>query len=265
VSKEPNLLRTDALAVGYGGVALCRDINLSVHVGEIVGIIGTNGCGKSTLLRTIAGMIPPLSGSIELHGRDIHRVPAWRRAHESRIGYLPQTSKNFPGLSVRENLHLALWHSREGRAGREARIEQLLAHSPFSALRDYLDDSCSYLSGGQDMLLSLAKCLLRRSTLLLLDEPSAGLSEAHRSQVIEILRPLVQDKGMLLIEQSLNTVFSLADTVYIFRGYSNARGEAGLPGTFLEKVDDRQRVRLRDSYENGELEGGVAEVSALFS
>lgn len=265
MSKEPDILRTGALAVGYGGVALCRDINLSVRAGEIVGIIGTNGCGKSTLLRTIAGLIPPLSGSIELHGRDIGRLPAWRRAHENHIGYLPQVSKNFPGLSVRENLHLALWHSREGRAGREAQIERLLGQSPFSALRSHLNDSCSYLSGGQDMLLSLAKCLLRRSTLLLLDEPSAGLSEAHRGQIVDLLKPLVKDKGMLLIEQSLNTVFSLADTVYIFRSYSNARDEVELPGSFLEKIDNQQRMRLRDSYENGELEGGIAEVSALFS
>src|ERR1044072_4300718 len=112
MSKHNSVLRTHNLSVGYGSRVLVQEINLSIAKGEIVGIIGTNGCGKSTLLRTLAGLLPPISGSISMDGKDISKLSAWRRARDYRLAYLPQGSKNFANLTVRENLHLALWHFR---------------------------------------------------------------------------------------------------------------------------------------------------------
>jgi len=260
-----SILRTHSLAIGYNGISISQDINLSVSDGEIVGLIGVNGCGKSTLLRTIVGLISPLSGFVEIQGKKPDRRTLWRRVQNYQIGYLSQRKKNFPTLSVRENLHLALWHSRDSWAGREKRIAGLLDEPSFFALRDRLSDSCSSLSGGEDMILSLAKCVLLERKLLLLDEPSAGLSEAYRARLVDLLKPLAKDRGILLVEQSLNTLFALADTVYIFRNDLTLNCESDRAVSSVERLDDKRRRRLRRSYLDGDFETGTAQVSALFS
>lgn len=263
MSEVNTLLRTESLAVGYGTAPLIRDVNVRVSVGEIVGLIGTNGCGKSTLLRTIVGLLPPLAGTIELHGKIGRRMPVWRRVRDCGFSYLPQGKKNFSNLTTRENLHLALWKSNEDWEQRERRIAKLLEEKPFDSLSSHLNEFSAVLSGGEDLLLGLAKCLLLESKLLLLDEPSAGLSESTRLLLVELLKPLIQNAGILLVEQSLSTVFALATKVYVTR--AKPVGSRNQIVSAVEQLDEHQRQTIRDHYVNGNSEKGAAEIAAILS
>lgn len=263
MSEVNTLLRTESLAIGYGTAPLIRDVNVRVSVGEIVGLIGTNGCGKSTLLRTIVGLLPPLAGTIELHGKFARRMPVWRRVGECGFSYLPQGKKNFSNLTTRENLHLALWKSNENWAQRERRIAKLLEEKPFDSLSPHLNDFSAVLSGGEDLLLGLAKCLLLKSKLLLLDEPSAGLSESTRLLLVDLLKPLIQNAGILLVEQSLSTVFALATKVYVIR--AKPVGPRNQIVSAVEQLDEYQRQTIRDHYANGNFAKGAAEIAAILS
>ena len=263
MSEVGTLLRTESLTVGYGTEPLIRDVNVRVSVGEIVGLIGTNGCGKSTLLRTIVGLLPPLAGTIELHGKFARRMPVWRRVRECDFSYLPQGKKNFSNLTTRENLHLALWKSSEDWAQRERRIAKLLEEKPFDSLSPHLNDFSAVLSGGEDLLLGLAKCLLLKSKLLLLDEPSAGLSESTRLLLVELLKPFIQNAGILLVEQSLSTVFALATKVYVIRAkLVEPRNQIV---SAVEQLDEHQRQTICDNYANGNFQKGAAEIAAILS
>lgn len=259
------VLQTESLEIGYGGIAIGNDISLSVSSGEIVGIIGINGCGKSTLLRTIVGELKPLSGSIQFHGAAAQPTTTWQRVRNFQIGYVPQARKNFPSLTVRENLHLALWHSRESWSEKESRIECLFSNICFAPLRDHLHELCSSLSGGEDMILALAKSLLRKTKLLILDEPSAGLSEMYREELVTLLRSIGHSTAVLFVEQSLSTVFNLADTVYMFRTLDDGGGNSSASISSVEKLPDERKLRLQESYRRKEIEEGIAEVAALFA
>ncbi len=202
-STAPALSVTSA-AIGYHQPLLV-DVNLTVAKGEVAGILGRNGCGKSTLLRTIAGLTPALAGRIEMAGVAIDGWPAWRRAARGLV-YLTQESRNFRSMTVRENLHLALWGSGSRWRTRNGSIDELLARPAFSRLPGLLRRRCGDLSGGQQMQLSIAKTMLRLPTVVLLDEPTAGLFEGVREELPILIGELSASAGVVLVEQSVKLV-----------------------------------------------------------
>ena len=205
-------LEVRGLSGGYGRVPILHGIDLDVGEGEVVGILGHNGMGKSTLLKTAMGFLPAHAGSVRYYGTDITRVPSNERARLG-IGYVPQGRGIFPRLSVRENLRFA--RQDHGDGDEEAELAALLVDFP--RLEPLLDRDGETLSGGEQQLLALARCLMGSPELLLLDEPTEGIQPSIIEDIAQILSRLRESRGMsiLLVEQNLDFISELADRVLI--------------------------------------------------
>jgi ABC-type branched-subunit amino acid transport system ATPase component len=206
-----SLLAVRALRSGYRGEVICDGIDLAVEPNEIVCILGRNGVGKTTLLRTVLGLVPLQSGSVEFLGLDISRMSADRIAHRG-IGYVPQGRQLFGKLSVRDNLRLG----SVARTGRLADPSaEILAYFPI--LRDRLGQTAGTLSGGEQQMLAIARVLLSSPKLLLCDEPSEGLQPSIIDDVARVLREVSHDLGtaILLVEQNIRLATSLATRGYV--------------------------------------------------
>jgi branched-chain amino acid transport system ATP-binding protein len=200
-------LSIESLEAGYEpGLAIVRSACLSVHSGEIVAILGPNGAGKSTLVKAVAGLVPISRGSVHLFGKDITRVAAHRMVFEG-MAFVPQTENVFVNLSIAENLELA---AALVKADRRERLPSIYAMFPDLARQKTL--RAGLLSGGQRQMLAVARALIARPRLLILDEPSAGLSPLLVTQVFEKLRE-VRDSGVtvVLVEQNVKAALALAD------------------------------------------------------
>jgi branched-chain amino acid transport system ATP-binding protein/urea transport system ATP-binding protein len=180
---------------------------LSVEKGEILGILGHNGMGKTTLLRTLIGQLPAKAGQVLLRGRDLTRLPPHRRAREG-LGYVPQGRGIFPHLSVRDNLRMGYTGAQRDEA---ARLEQVL--SAFPRLVRLLDRQGGSLSGGEQQLLSLARCLCGSPALILLDEPTEGIQPSVIEEIGETLKLLKSVHGLtvIVVEQNLEFLASISD------------------------------------------------------
>lgn len=211
----PALVLRD-VAVGYHR-PLISGIDLQVDTGQVHCIMGPNGCGKSTLLRTIAGTLAPLTGSISVSGLEVQDWAAWRRAAVGGIAYVPQSGKNFRGLSVRENLELAFWNRPEGRKSRTQAIRSVLDRELFSPLAGRLHEPAARLSGGEDLLLAVARILLRQPAVVLFDEPSAGLFVRYRALVAEVIREVGTQSAVVVVEQLKSVVDALGGPRYAVR------------------------------------------------
>jgi len=207
------LLRIDGLQAGYGGVPVLQDIQLTVGRGEMVALIGANGAGKSTLMRALSGLLRPVRGSIELVGRDIAPAPAHAVARLG-LALVPEGRQVFPLLSVRDNMRLGATARRDFDP---AEIGAMLDRFP--RLRPLLDRPAGLLSGGEQQMLALARGLLARPALLLLDEPSLGLAPAVAQELFEALSRL-RDEGLtlLLVDQMTNLALPLADRCAVLAG-----------------------------------------------
>jgi branched-chain amino acid transport system ATP-binding protein len=197
----------DALEAGYEpGLSIVRGASLTVQAGEIVAIVGPNGAGKSTLVKAVAGMVPISKGRNLLFGRDITKKPAHRMVFEG-LAFVPQTENVFVNLSVAENLELA---AAIVKADRRERLDPVYAMFP--DLHRQRADLAGRLSGGQRQMLAVARGLIARPKLIILDEPSAGLSPKMLEQVFGKLRE-VRDSGVtvLLVEQNVKAALALAD------------------------------------------------------
>ncbi|MBT0780321.1 ABC transporter ATP-binding protein [Paracoccus versutus] len=182
---------------GYGQIPILRDISLNVAEGEFVGILGHNGMGKSTLLMTIGGTLPATDGRIEMGGQDITRLPVHRRARMG-LGYVKQGRRIFPRLTVRENMQAACL------AGGQplARAEEMIALFP--RLAPIAERPGGVLSGGEQQILALARCLCTAPRLVMLDEPTEGIQPSIREEIVEALL-MLRDRlrlTMLLVEQN---------------------------------------------------------------
>ena len=200
------LLKVSDLTCGYGPVIAVRDACFEVDAGSVVCVLGANGAGKSTILKAISGLIRPVRGRVELDGRDITRLSASRRVSLG-ISHCPEGRRIFASLTVRENLRLG--GHRLDRASLSAAQEQVLA--VFPALRRLLDRRGGLLSGGEQQMLAVARAIMTKPRLLLLDEPSLGLAPMAAEQVfatlIEISR---QGTTILLVEQNASMALRLA-------------------------------------------------------
>ena len=166
------MLEVDGLGAGYGRIPILNGIGFSIARGEIVGVLGHNGMGKTTLLRTLMGEIRATGGSILFEGEDITRLPMHRRARLG-IGYVPQGRDIYPQLSVMDNLRMG-----EIVRGGQSAVPELLDYFP--VLQGLLERPGRALSGGEQQILALARCLVGRPSLLLLDEPTEGIQPSNR-------------------------------------------------------------------------------------
>jgi branched-chain amino acid transport system ATP-binding protein len=206
----------DAIDVvaGYSAeVDILRGISLHVNPSEIVCILGPNGCGKSTLLKTVAGFLRPRSGSIHIRGQDVGRVPVHRKVRSGTIGFVPQTDNVFGSLTAWENLALGgQFMPREVCA---QRIDELCETYP--VLKRKLNAPAASMSGGERQVLSLARALMPRPSVLLLDEPSAGLSPKTLAEVFEAIAATREQEGIavLMVEQNAMEALRIADRAYV--------------------------------------------------
>jgi urea ABC transporter ATP-binding protein UrtE len=207
------MLEVLELRAGYGAVPVLAGISLRVAAGEFTGILGHNGMGKSTLLKTLMGILPATSGRIVLEGEDITKAPSHERARRG-LGYVPQGREIFPALSVLDNLRFAV--AARGRPEPVA-IEQVL--DEFPRLKPLLDRPSGALSGGEQQLLALARCLVQQPRLVLLDEPTEGIQPSIIETIAEKLAELRTRRGltMILVEQNLDFIKGLSDRVLVIQ------------------------------------------------
>ena len=207
------MLRAEGLRSGYGRVPILAGIDLSVARGELVGILGHNGMGKSTLLRTLMGFLPATAGGVWFEGRDITRLSPTARARLG-IGYVPQGREIFPALTVRENLRMGCLLSRHPE---DQAIAGVL--DAFPRLRRLLDRPGAALSGGEQQLLALARCLCGDPRLMLLDEPTEGIQPSIIEEIAETLHALrhARELTVILVEQNLQFIAGLSQRILIIQ------------------------------------------------
>ena len=219
---EP-LLQIESLAVRYGAIEALKGISLEVQAGEVVTIIGGNGAGKSTLMKAVSGLEPAFAGSIRFAGQDITRVPGHQRVALG-IAQSPEGRQVFADQSVRDNLMLGAYHRKASRAEIEADIEGQFA--AFPRLRERQDQQAGTMSGGEQQMLAIARALMAKPRLLLLDEPSLGLAPLIVKEIFGIIRGLkAQGVTILLVEQMANQALAVAE-----RGYVLETGRITLQG-----------------------------------
>jgi branched-chain amino acid transport system ATP-binding protein len=230
------VLSVSDLRSRYGRIEVLHGISLEVREGEVVTLVGSNGAGKSTLLRAISGVQPVMAGSIRFCGQPIGK---WRpHVRVARgIAQVPEGRQVFAPLSVDENLRLGSITRRDDGVSTDLASMYAL----FPALAEFRDSAAGTLSGGQQQMLAIGRALMARPKLLLLDEPSMGLSPVLVEQVFTIIGQL-KDRGLtvLLVEQNANAALAIAD-----RGYVIETGRIALTGTGEELLKDG---RVRSAY-----------------
>ncbi len=209
------LLSVEQLDTAYGVVQVTRDVSLTVEEGEIVTIIGPNGAGKSTILRAISGLLKPRRGTISFNGRNVTGLPADRMAALGVV-MVPEGRRIFGDLTVRENLRIGAYCRRD-----EDAIERDIAQmeSYFDILAKKRDAKGSALSGGQQQMLAIARGLMARPRVLILDEPSLGLAPVMVRDVRSVIGA-VRDKfgaAVLLVEQNASLALAVAERGYLLQ------------------------------------------------
>ncbi len=226
------LIEADGLCAGYGSTVVVRDLTLRVEAGEVVALLGPNGAGKTTTLLTLAGLLPSLGGRLQVLGRPVdHRHP--HRNARRGLGFVTEDRSLFGALTVRENLRLA---TRDTSAWPEI--------APwFPALRGLTDRRAGLLSGGEQQMLALARSLLARPRLLLVDEMSLGLAPVVVERLAPVLRTAADELGVgvLLVEQHVPVALGLADRAVVLR-----HGEVVATGAAADLAEDPDL--LHDSY-----------------
>ena len=199
------MLRVSGLNDYYGESHILRDVDLSVPRGQMICLIGRNGVGKTTMLKTIVGLLSPRSGALDLGGIPIAKLPTDRRARMG-IGYVPQGREIIPRLTVEENLLLGCEARPEGRTGKEKVLPEIF--ELFPVLGDMLGRMGGDLSGGQQQQLSIARALMGKPQLLLLDEPTEGIQPSIILEIEAAVRKIIEKTGIsvLLVEQHLHFV-----------------------------------------------------------
>ena len=224
------MLEVRDLDVRYGGIRALSGISLEVDDGEIVALLGSNGAGKTTTLRAISGLVRVASGRVRFCGKDVTGVRPDSIARLG-LGHVPEGRRVFARMSVRENLEMGAYAVRPGSLVR-ARLDDVL--TTFPRLRERLDQPAGTLSGGEQQMLAIGRALMSAPRLLLLDEPSLGLSPLLVQTIFGVLRKL-HERGatMLLVEQNARAALKLAG-----RGYVLENGAIAREDTAANLLDD---------------------------
>ena len=207
------LLSLAKVESAYGPIKAIRGVSLKVRKGEIATVLGSNGAGKSTILKTISGVLDPTRGTVLFKGADITgRDPA--EIVRSGLAHVPEGREMFPLLSVRDNLLMGAY-TRHDRDGVARDIEQVYGYFPI--LRERAAQNAGLLSGGQQQMLSISRALMCQPELILLDEPSLGLSPKLTKEIFEIVVRINRERGttLLLVEQNANMALNAADYGYV--------------------------------------------------
>ncbi len=231
------MLRVDSLSSHYGRIQALHGVDLEVREGELVALVGGNGAGKTTLLRGISGLHPASGGTIRFEGRDITRLAAPRRVRMG-IAQVPEGRQMFGPLAVEDNLRLGAY-ARRDRAAVAAGIERM--YDTFPILREKRRQPAGTLSGGQQQMLAIARALMSKPRLLLLDEPSMGLAPVLVTEIFNIIKELkAGGTTILLVEQNAYAALGIAD-----RGYVLETGRIALTGNGADLLADDQ---VRQAY-----------------
>ena len=239
-------LEVRELRAGYGRITGIDGINLTVAPGELVALLGANGAGKSTFLRAVSGMIRPWSGQVLLNGADV----TGRRSDQlvrTGMAHVPEGRRILPSLSVEENLRLGAFARRRS-GGTDGDLEGVLTR--FDALRERRNQKAGTLSGGEQQMLAIGRALMGRPSVLLLDEPSLGLSPRLVGEVFALIRGLASEGlTILLVEQNVKQGLGCAD-----RGYLLSTGSVVMTGSADELLADPAVI---DSYLGGRAQGST--------
>ena len=231
------LLELRDLVVRYGSITALQGINIAVHSSELVALLGSNGAGKSTTLRAASRLLPLAQGSIRWHGGDLGRVST-ERTVKLGLSHCPEGRRVLGRQSVKDNLELGAW-LRKDRAGIKADIDR--CYGLFPRLAERRNQLAGSLSGGEQQMLAIARSLMARPTLLMLDEPSLGLAPKLVAEVMTTLGQLNRDGlTILLVEQNANAALAIAHRAYVLEA-----GRISLEGS---AQDLRTNEKLRASY-----------------
>lgn len=217
------MLRLESVTTGYGRTRVCTEVDLEVPAGGAVAVMGHNGAGKTTLLRAAVGLLPVTSGRVLLDGVDVTRLRPSKRVARG-LGYVPQGQQCFPHLTTMENLQLVVDGDRSG----PRRIDEVL--DTFPALVDLADRRAGLLSGGQRQQLAIARTLLTRPRMLILDEPTEGIQPNVVAEIEDVIASLTArgDLSVLLVEQHVGFALRITDEYYVLEsGRVTSRGEGG--------------------------------------
>ncbi len=222
------------LNAGYGQTEILHDLSMHVDANEIVAIIGPNGAGKSTAMKAVLGLLTISSGSITLDGQEIRDTPA-SAVVRLGISYVPQTQNVFVNLSVQENLEMGAWTRPDGM---DARLQDMFALFP--DLGQKRRQAAGSLSGGQRQMLAMAKALMVDAKVLLLDEPTAGLSPKYRGEIFQTIERIkATGIPILIVEQNAKQALGVADRAYILVDGANRHA-----GTGAELLADPEVARM---------------------
>lgn len=232
-----SLLEVSDLTIHYGGIQAVRGISLTVGEGELVSLIGANGAGKSSTLGALGGLLKPVSGSLRYAGEDLLQLPAHARVGRG-LALVPEGRGIFPRLTVLENLQMGAY-SRNDRVGIQTDLARMLAMFP--RLQERRAQLAGTLSGGEQQMVAIARALMSRPRLLLLDEPSMGLAPILIEQIFAIIRQIVAEgTAVLLVEQNARQALEIANRAYVMES-----GEITLFGPAAELAAD---PRVRAAY-----------------
>jgi branched-chain amino acid transport system ATP-binding protein len=208
------MLDVQGLRTGYGRIPILNGVGFSVDEGEFIGILGHNGMGKTTLLRALMGFLPASSGRVQFAGQDVTALEPYRRARLG-LAYVPQGREIFPGLSVYDNLRMGC--VKQPASSENETIAEVLEEFP--RLKTLLDRSGGALSGGEQQLLAIARCLCGRPRLVLLDEPTEGIQPSIIDEIVETLQRLRDNSGltMILVEQNLDFIAALSQRILVIQ------------------------------------------------
>ncbi|MGZ8450215.1 MAG: ABC transporter ATP-binding protein [Candidatus Deferrimicrobiaceae bacterium] len=224
------LLTVDHISVFYGGVQALREVSFTVGKGEIVTLIGANGAGKSTTLRVLSGMVRPVAGSVVHDGRPIVGLPPHRIVRQG-IAHVPEGRGVFANMSVRENLEMGAY-TRSSRKEIKESFERVFRLFP--RLAERVDQFAGTLSGGEQQMLAIGRGLVQRPDLLLLDEPSMGLSPRLVGEIFRMIAEINKaGTTILLVEQNASMALAIADRAYVLE-----TGEIVLEGKASDLLED---------------------------
>ena len=244
------LLAVRGLVKSYARRRVVDGVSFEVRAGEIVGLLGPNGAGKTTTFRMTVGLVPPDAGQVHLRGRECSRTPMFRRARLG-MGYLPQETSVFRQMSVRDNLLAVLEAMPYRRAERRSEADRLLAELELSHLATHGADT---LSGGERRRLELARALATRPSILLLDEPFAGVDPINVEEIQGLIRQLrAQGIGILITDHNVRETLQSTDRAYIIH-----QGQVLREGSAEDLVGDR---RVREVYLGRNFDAPVRGVS----
>ncbi|MDI5933511.1 ABC transporter ATP-binding protein [Halomonas kalidii] len=207
---------------GYGGMNILNGVNMAIEADEIGVIVGPNGAGKSTMLKAVFGLLTVSQGEILLRGEPIHNLPA-NKLVQKGMGFIPQEHNVFPSLTVQENLEMGAYLKPENV---KRMLEEVYAFFP--PLRDKRHQSAGELSGGQRQMVAMGRALMAEPSLLLLDEPTAGLSPLYMHEIFERVKEInAAGVGILMVEQNAKQALAIADKGFVLAAGQNRFTDTG--------------------------------------